>query len=148
MGREDPKKAAARAARWRAANPERTKAAKKKCYEAKKEHYLQKNREWHLANPGRGTQIATEWKNRNRARFRATQAKRRARKKNASVPLTVEEQARILGIYAEARAMTELSGEPYHVDHIIPLAKGGLHHPDNLQVLRGITNLRKGTKIL
>jgi hypothetical protein len=148
MGREDPKKAAARAARWRAANPGRTKAAKKKCYEDKKEQYAENHAAYYKRRAGELIAAAKQWRDNNRARFRAIQAKRRARKKNASVPLTVEEQARILGVYAEARAMTELSNEPYHVDHIIPLAKGGLHHPDNLQVLRGITNLRKGTKIL
>jgi len=39
------------------------------------------------------------------------------------------------------------SGEEYHVDHIIPLAKGGLHHPDNLQVLPADLNLKKGAKV-
>lgn len=32
----------------------------------------------------------------------------------------------------------------YHVDHIIPLAKGGLHHQDNLQYLEANENCRKG----
>jgi 5-methylcytosine-specific restriction endonuclease McrA len=35
----------------------------------------------------------------------------------------------------------------YHVDHIIPLSKGGLHHPDNLQYLTAEENLKKGSKI-
>jgi len=42
--------------------------------------------------------------------------------------------------------MTELTGEAYHVDHKKPLSKGGLHHPDNLQVLLGRENLKKGAK--
>lgn len=32
----------------------------------------------------------------------------------------------------------------FHVDHEIPLSKGGLHHEDNLQILWWIDNLRKG----
>ena len=39
-------------------------------------------------------------------------------------------------------------GTRYHVDHIIPLSKGGLHHQDNLQVMRADFNLRKANKIL
>jgi 5-methylcytosine-specific restriction endonuclease McrA len=32
------------------------------------------------------------------------------------------------------------------VDHIIPLAKGGQHHPRNLQVISANDNVRKGAK--
>ncbi len=35
----------------------------------------------------------------------------------------------------------------YHVDHIIPLSRGGLHHEDNLQYLTIKENLQKGNKI-
>jgi 5-methylcytosine-specific restriction endonuclease McrA len=38
--------------------------------------------------------------------------------------------------------------EGYEVDHIIPLAKGGLHHEDNLQYLTPLENKRKGAKLL
>ncbi|MBK1969831.1 MULTISPECIES: HNH endonuclease [Brevundimonas] len=37
-------------------------------------------------------------------------------------------------------------GVRYHVDHIIPLSRGGLHHQDNLQVMRADFNLRKSNK--
>lgn len=36
-------------------------------------------------------------------------------------------------------------GEEFHVDHIIPLSKGGLHIASNLQVIPAIDNLRKGS---
>lgn len=94
-----------------------------------RERYRKRKREWAAANA---------------AKVRANTVRRRARKLALTPHLTNEERAKIVGFYAEARAMTELSGEPYHVDHIKPLAKGGLHHPDNLQVLRGVLNLRKG----
>ena len=35
----------------------------------------------------------------------------------------------------------------YHVDHIIPVAKGGSHLPSNLQLATATWNLKKGTKI-
>ena len=34
----------------------------------------------------------------------------------------------------------------FHVDHIQPLSKGGLHHQDNLQILEAKLNLEKGSK--
>ena len=35
-----------------------------------------------------------------------------------------------------------------HVDHIIPLAKGGLHHPRNLRIITAKENIEKRDKIL
>lgn len=34
----------------------------------------------------------------------------------------------------------------YHVDHIVPLAKGGSNYPDNLQCLCGVHNLSKNAR--
>ena len=36
----------------------------------------------------------------------------------------------------------------YHVDHVVPLSKGGLHHEDNLQILTAHQNLCKGAKLI
>ena len=55
---------------------------------------------------------------------------------------------KILNFYKESERLTEETGIIHHVDHIIPISKGGLHHQDNLQVLTKIENLRKGNKIL
>ena len=48
--------------------------------------------------------------------------------------------------YKEAERLTEETGVIHHVDHIIPISKGGLHHQDNLQVLTKKENLIKGNK--
>ncbi len=133
MPYRDQKQKVAAVRKWQKANPDKERFRKRRQHATMsaedRERYRKRKREAARAN---------------KTKSRYHSALRRARRRKAAVPLTVEEQARVVGIYAEARAMTELSGEPYHVDHIKPLAKGGLHHPDNLQVLRGIVNLRKG----
>lgn len=74
-------------------------------------------------------------------------AARRARLKGATVALTSKDHRLISDIYAKARALTMLTGESYHVDHIVPLVLGGKHHPDNLQVLTALENLKKGARV-
>lgn len=44
------------------------------------------------------------------------------------------------------RRIYENCPDGYHVDHIIALAAGGLHHQDNLQYLTISENCRKGKK--
>ncbi len=80
------------------------------------------------------------------APFYAQNAKRRARKLNQTPQLTLGEKNTIIDIYKEARRLEEETGIKYHVDHVKPLAKGGLHHPDNLQLLTAEENLAKSDK--
>jgi 5-methylcytosine-specific restriction endonuclease McrA len=70
----------------------------------------------------------------------------RMRKRN-QMPMDADNN-KILWFYKEAERLTEETGIIHHVDHIIPISKGGLHHQDNLQVLTKEENLSKGNKIL
>ena len=75
-------------------------------------------------------------------------AKRRASKKQA-VPGWMNKAA-VEAIYEKARKFTELTGEPFHVDHIVPLTSDivcGLHWEGNLQVLPGAENLSKANRV-
>ena len=56
------------------------------------------------------------------------------------------ERKAIQHIYQEARELTIGTGIEHHVDHIKPIALGGDHHPDNLQILTARENLSKGSK--
>lgn len=71
-------------------------------------------------------------------------AKRNAMKLNQTP--SDADHTRIENLYLWAEVFGLLDGKKYHVDHIIPLSKGGLHHEDNLQILEATQNLRKHNK--
>lgn len=70
--------------------------------------------------------------------------------RRSNLKLSYDESAnkkKIQDFYIKARRLTEESGIPHEVDHILPLSKGGKHHEDNLQILTRSDNRRKGSKI-
>ena len=72
--------------------------------------------------------------------------KRRARMQKASVNLTEYEEGIIKHIYAYAVRVSKKLNITFHVDHIVPISKGGLHHPMNLQVVPAVWNVRKNNR--
>jgi hypothetical protein len=105
-------------------------------YAEKKEELLAQNRAWREANPDKN---------------RAKEARRRARKLQATPDwLEGTHLAHIKRTYKLATLMEEISGDKYHVDHIVPLQGKnvcGLHVPWNLQVLRADLNLSKSNTL-
>jgi hypothetical protein len=73
----------------------------------------------------------------------ALNAKHRASKRNQTPELTEVEKKKVILYYRISKYL----GEDWHVDHIQPISKGGLHHPDNLQVIPATENLKKNNKI-
>jgi hypothetical protein len=69
--------------------------------------------------------------------------KRRALERHANVPLNEREEGVVRQIYAYRLRLQDKLGIPFHVDHIVPLSKGGIHHPLNLQVVPAKWNLSK-----
>lgn len=110
--------------KWREKNPE----YKKNWYEQNKEQALKSQKKWAKNNPHT---------------VRATGQRRRARKKGATVGLTDNERLALQILTEECI----LLGPGWHLDHIVPLSKGGKHHPDNLQIVRASYNQSKYDKI-
>jgi hypothetical protein len=120
---------------YREANAEAIVEGKKRHYRDNKDKVLAKTREWYKANP---------------ELHRAYGAKRRAAKlKRTPAWLTEQDQRDIEDFYYLAKALTEITGIPHVVDHILPLQGklvSGLHHPANLQILTESENASKGNK--
>lgn len=102
--------------------------------------YRNKNRE--LLN-----QKNSEYKKNNRHIANAQWMKYHASKLNATPNwLTQEHHEQIKLLYAHAKECEMLTGDKYHVDHIVPLQGenvSGLHVPWNLQVLPADINITK-----
>jgi len=114
------------------ANRHVTRKASKKYYYKNRESNIQRKLDWCKNNPERAAAKAAEY---------------RARKGKATPTwLSEEHKEQILRVYEHAHECEMLTGDKYHVDHIVPL-KGknisGLHVPWNLQVLPADTNIAK-----
>ena len=68
--------------------------------------------------------------------------KRRARLKDA-VPEDYDKEG-VMCMYKLAQKISLITGVEMHVDHVIPISKGGEHNTKNLQLLAGVLNVAKG----
>lgn len=90
------------------------------------------------------------WRENNPHKVTYHAAKRRSDIENRTPKwLTEIDFETMVNIYAEAKRITEETGEQHHVDHIIPLRGkkvSGLNVPQNLQILSATDNLKKTNK--
>jgi hypoxanthine phosphoribosyltransferase len=143
---------------WRKANPDKVRAAKRKYYQSEKGK-IQKRKEEnaYVASGGRAKAEArralkplsesrkaakAKWAKENKSYFTAQRSLRRSLERNLS-------ELDYLVLYEAvdlAKRRKELTGYDWHVDHIIPVSKGGLTTADNLQVVPAKWNRSKSNK--
>ena len=135
---------------WVKANKEARKQHIKNYYAKHKDEILEKQSDYRKENKELCNYRVADWAKRNKSARRATYSKRRGIKLKATPPwLTDDMQAEIKEIYQLAEDAHLVSGEFYHVDHIVPLQGEdvcGLHVPWNLQVIPFDLNLSKGNR--
>ena len=102
-----------------------------KYYETNKKQILEYKKKYAQTEAGHSNKLSIEAGRRSKMR----------------IALSEDERVKVKDIYIKAQRLSKNTGTDYHVDHIIPLSKGGLHHPDNLQILTATDNLRKSSKI-
>lgn len=134
---------------WDKRNPDRARESCRKSVALWRKNNLNKAREawtlWRKNNPDRAREINRKavkafWKN-NPDKSAVNGATRRALKVAAAVALTKAEKRELRLIYRQCSKLNKRDGKAtWHVDHIIPLAKGGIHHPLNLRVILATEN--------
>lgn len=99
------------------------------------EELLSKKRKYRAENKEKCAAAVARWVEQNRSRANFLRSNYRARIKGAMTSSDDSRKAIIETFYEAARRISDWTGIIMHVDHIIPLARGGSHTPDNLQIL-------------
>lgn len=137
---------ARRNAYWRAKraeNPAKNRETVKAWAAANKERKHARNEEWRERNLERMRALRKAWKERNRHRLRVHRATRRARTRAGGklspdiIPILMAQQGGRCAICASVLGV-------YHLDHVIPLARGGSNTDENVQLLCPPCNAKKG----
>lgn len=154
-----PEKQRAASARYRERHPEEARAHSRKCRAAHLDERRAYDREWQKRNPdkaraaGRRYDAAhperrNAWRQANPDHVRAANSRRRARKKAAEGCYTRQDvAAQYLRQQGTCYWCGKKVGRDYHVDHVIPLARGGSNGPENLVISCGPCNTSKGAKL-
>ena len=131
---------------YREANKEKCNALCKAYREANKEKIKADNKAYYEANKEKLNAQLSDWQKANKDKKNVSTANRRALKFRATIRLTATDKKEIQNLYKLAQDKTKETGFDWHVDHIIPLTKGGLHKPTNLQVVPASWNISKGNR--
>ena len=147
---ENPSKALESYHRWREANPDKAREVSRKWKAENPAKARESYRRSRAANPDKAREAVRAWYAAHPERAFANSAKRRALTRGA----TVGDPKAVAAIYEKAKSKRRVRcaycgryprvGER-HVDHVIPLAKGGPHTAANLRITCAQCNLSKGT---
>jgi len=117
-----------------------------------KKKNVQKNRQnslrWQKQNPEKACERSKRWHRKNPHVMASATSKYRVSKKNQTPQLSKQETKIIGEIYKACKRLSDCTGIKFHVDHIFPISKGGIHHPLNLQILPAKINIQKSNKVL
>ena len=132
---------------WREANPEKFSSYLQSYRDKNPDKVAESVRKWQKANKEKVNLSSREYQKRNPDKIRALGAKKKAAKLNATPAWLSEDHLQEMkNTYSHAKECELLTGDSYHVDHIVPLQGKtvcGLHVPWNLQVLPAEVNLSK-----
>lgn len=153
--RENPRlaqKARERARRWFYENREQARRKRKAQYWGNPQKAIDDVRRWREENPERYRESSARHKYRhyrqNREKYNTYVRNRRARLRNAEGTHTASDIQRM---YDEQDGKCHYCGsslvDGFHVDHVIPISRGGSNSPENLVLTCPTCNLSKNDRL-
>ena len=142
--RANPEKETARARAYYRDNKAEVGEKQKAYYQQNRERRQASIRAYNEANKEEQAAYRARWRRENKAKVAETSRRYQARKLKATPEGPAD--PRVLAVYEIAAWLRE-RGDDVEVDHIIPLAKGGPHRYENLQILTVAENRKKGAKL-
>jgi 5-methylcytosine-specific restriction endonuclease McrA len=125
---------------YRQANKERLDLQRKAWKRANPDKVRENTRKWHAAHP----EVVKNWRKANPEAFRAQTQTRHARMANAEGRHTADElKALFQRQHGKCAYCSKSIRNGYHVDHVIPLARGGSNWITNISLACARCNLTK-----
>lgn len=118
--------------------------------------YYAKNRDkererldrWNAANPDSVKERVKRWAQENRDKRRASELRRRAQKRQSGGDHTAADiQRQCKAQKGKCYYCGVKVGDGYHVDHVVPLSRGGSNGPENIVIACPSCNSRKHDKL-
>lgn len=135
--------------KWRLEHPEQSRATRHAYYEEHIEQHRALGKKWNRRNRKRVNALSREWAKAHPEQIRKNAHCRRARIRNATGSHTAMDII-VLNINQRNKcAYCGCSlGDDYHVDHVIPLSRGGSDDFDNLALACPHCNASKNDRLL
>jgi len=134
---------------WRLQHPDRARELVRAWYREHKEYVSKTSRHWHKQQPEK-TKTAQRKYERNNPEKRAVYRLRHAARKRSAAGSHTDMDITILYINQNGKCIYCgcVLGKKYHVDHVVPLSRGGSNDFDNLALACPHCNSSKGAKLL
>lgn len=142
----NPEKVAEGMRRWYVRNGDRQREKAREEYAANPEYHREMAREWRLKNAEKHRENSRRWRRENPEKAAASTRNKKAMRRQAPGRHTADDVAAILKRQAFKCVECGVSIKKRvdrHVDHIIPLSRGGTNWPSNLQILCAACNMHK-----
>lgn len=129
-------------------NKDRINAQLREYYAKNKKRFSEVARAWRLANPDKFRAIQQRWQEKNPTNILARAARRRAQVRQVGGTFSAADIARIgRRQWWKCVYCGDDISMKFHVDHIIPVARGGTNYCGNIQILCASCNRSKGKKL-
>ena len=133
--------------RWWAANAEKNREIGRLWREANPEKVREHSRRWFAANPEKSREANRRWFAANPEKFREYAARRRVRLEGNGVYVVSDKDMRRLQQQPCAHSHLSPCDGDMHLDHVIPVSRGGTHGIGNLQILCQRHNISKHDRL-